>query len=90
MKQAKDFIISGNVQGVGFRYFAQLTAADHHVAGWVQNLENGSVIVHAEGTAEQINSFIAALKRGNRFAKVHHVQEKSVPAQQLHSFHIKY
>ncbi|HEY9467214.1 MAG TPA: acylphosphatase, partial [Vicinamibacterales bacterium] len=43
MRVARRFVVSGRVQGVGFRYFTQDTAAREGVTGWVRNLPNGSV-----------------------------------------------
>ncbi|WP_245796467.1 acylphosphatase [Domibacillus antri] len=63
MKEARRLMVSGKVQGVGFRYFAQMTAADHDITGWAQNLDNGSVAIHTEGTTENIETFLAALKK---------------------------
>lgn len=90
MKQARHLTVSGKVQGVGFRYFAQMTAADHNIAGWTKNLENGSVAIHAEGNPDQINSFIETLKKGNHFAKVHQIQEEPASIETFTSFRIKY
>ncbi|MCP3763453.1 acylphosphatase [Domibacillus sp. A3M-37] len=90
MKQARHLTVSGKVQGVGFRYFAQMTATDHQITGWTKNLENGSVAIQAEGTAEQLNSFISVLKKGNHFAKVHHIKEEPAAMEQYTSFRIKY
>ncbi|MCA1818293.1 MAG: acylphosphatase, partial [Acidobacteria bacterium] len=49
MKIARKFLISGRVQRVGFRFFAQRAAARHQVAGYVRNLADGRVEVLAEG-----------------------------------------
>ena len=49
-KTARRFVISGRVQGVGFRAFAQHAARAIGVTGWAQNLDNGDVEVHANGT----------------------------------------
>lgn len=90
MKQAKTFIVSGKVQGVGFRYLAQAAALEKEVTGWVKNLDNGFVEIYAEGTAEQLNSFVSVLKQGSRFARVHHIKEEPAAIQQLTTFKIKY
>jgi acylphosphatase len=54
---------SGHVQGVGFRYSAQRLAADYPVAGYVRNLPNGAVELVAEGPADQVEAFLAAVAR---------------------------
>lgn len=90
MREARYLMVSGKVQGVGFRYFAQMTAADYHVTGWAKNLDNGAVAIHAESTAEQLDSFITHLKKGNHFARVHRIEEAPAPLESFTSFRIKH
>jgi acylphosphatase len=78
MKAARRFIISGEVQGVGFRFFAQRVAAQHQVTGYVRNLEDGRVETLAEGTPEGIEGFKHDIAAGPRHARVEHVEEISV------------
>ena len=73
--QAKRFFVSGRVQGVGFRFFAERTAASLGVAGYVKNLFDGRVEVYAIGTAEQMDALREALRRGPRMAAVEQVDE---------------
>ncbi len=54
---------SGRVQGVGFRYTAQHLAASFAVAGYVCNLPSGEVELVAEGPADQVGAFLAAVSR---------------------------
>ncbi|HXI74361.1 MAG TPA: acylphosphatase, partial [Pyrinomonadaceae bacterium] len=54
---ARRFLISGDVQGVGFRFFAQRAAARHQVVGFVKNLEDGRVEALAEGPAQSVEAF---------------------------------
>jgi acylphosphatase len=53
----------GRVQGVGFRYTAHGLAQGFAVAGHVRNLPDGSVEVVAEGPADQVDNFLAAVNR---------------------------
>ena len=58
----------GRVQGVGFRYNARNVAALYAVAGTVENVEDGSVLMEVEGTADELKRFIDAIRetmRGN-------------------------
>ena len=73
--QAKRFFISGTVQGVGFRFFADQTAASLGVGGYVKNLYDGRVEVYVIGTAEQVDALKNALRRGPRMAGVDRVDE---------------
>ena len=52
---------SGRVQGVGFRYTAQHMAAGYAVAGHVRNLPDGDVELVAEGEADEVERFLAAV-----------------------------
>lgn len=54
---------SGRVQGVGFRFTAREIARPFAMSGFVENLEDGRVRLVAEGDAEEIARFLAALER---------------------------
>jgi len=62
MKVAKKIVISGLVQGIGFRPFVWRIAQKYQITGWVKNSLAG-VEIFAEGEAKQIEGFIAALKK---------------------------
>ena len=51
--ETRRYVISGRVQGVGFRWFVEREAAQLGVTGWVRNCDNGDVEVMATGTREQ-------------------------------------
>ena len=74
--QAKRFFVSGRVQGVGFRFFVERSAASLGVGGYVRNLYDGRVEVYAIGSAEQMDALINALRRGPRMAGVDRVDEQ--------------
>jgi acylphosphatase len=63
MMVCKHVRYTGRVQGVGFRYTAQHLAKDFAVAGYVRNLPGAEVELVAEGDAEQVNGFLAAVSR---------------------------
>lgn len=63
------------VQGVGYRYFAQRSAAAHQVRGYVKNLENGRVEAFAQGVEKQVIAFRDDLATGPRFSKVDDIEE---------------
>jgi acylphosphatase len=73
--QAKRFFVSGRVQGVGFRFFAERTASSAGVGGYVRNLFDGRVEVYAIGGAEQMETMRTALRRGPGMAAVDRVEE---------------
>jgi len=70
---ARRFLISGHVQGVGFRYFAEARAAVEGVHGWVRNLPDGRVETLVEGELESVNRVEAALRRGPSGARIDNV-----------------
>jgi len=74
-KIARRFFISGEVQGVGFRYFAQRSSARHQVRGYVKNLPDGRVEVWAEGPAKAVNEFRMDLAAGPACSNVSSVEE---------------
>src|SRR5438309_11431158 len=61
MMVCKQVRYTGRVQGVGFRYTAQHLATAYKVAGYVRNLPSGDVEVVAQGTAEEVDAFLAAI-----------------------------
>jgi acylphosphatase len=86
---ARHVTYSGRVQGVGFRYTVHRLAKGRPVKGYVRNLPSGDVELLAEGTAEAVEEFLAAV--ANRMAgyiRATRVQE--VPPPGLTAFEIRY
>ena len=75
MTVARRFIISGQVQGVGYRYFVLRAAARHQVQGTVRNLPDERVEVIAEGDREAMDEFKNDLATGPLMAEVSDVEE---------------
>lgn len=63
-------LVSGMVQGVGYRYFAYRSARRIGVTGWVRNLRNGDVEAEAQGTPESVDAFVAELRIGPQYSRV--------------------
>jgi acylphosphatase len=82
---ARRFIISGFVQGVGFRFFAQRSAARHQVRGYVKNLEDGRVEAYAEGSAKTVEDFKHDLAAGPTYSRVDHIEETVLDPTGLYS-----
>ena len=83
------YLISGRVQGVGYRAFAAEGARRAGVAGWARNLDDGRVEVHAVGAAGQLEEFELWLRRGPRFAEVRHVEVTEAAASDVREFSIR-
>lgn len=68
-----EIVISGVVQGVGFRYFVYRVAHEVGVVGWVRNLPDGRVQIVAEGDAVQLEALVEEMKVGPRHASIQDV-----------------
>lgn len=68
-------IISGRVQGVGFRYFTYRTAKELNIRGWVKNLQDGTVETVFTGSPENVKHMHEKLKEGPSRARVQHIKE---------------
>src|SRR6267154_6115654 len=75
-KQAKRYFVSGNVQGVGFRYFTLRAAERLQVNGYARNLPDGRVEAYAIGTPDQLAKLRSILERGPWGATVSEVREE--------------
>ena len=75
MGVARKFLIKGDVQGVGYRFFAQRAAARHQIVGYVRNCPDGTVEAWAEGPASNVEAFKQDLATGPQWAVVDHVEE---------------
>jgi acylphosphatase len=63
-------IVSGDVQGVGYRYTMRMVARDAGVAGWVRNRSDGTVEAEVEGAPAQVDEVLAWMAQGPPGARV--------------------
>ena len=82
---ARKFIISGLVQGVGYRFFTQRAAARHQVRGYVKNMDDGRVEVFVEGDEKSVENFKHDLTAGPIYSKVEHIEEIVLEPSNLYS-----
>lgn len=87
-----DAVISGRVQGVGFRYFILDKAELIGVSGWVSNLPGGDVRTVAVGDENQINDFLLYIRKGPAGARIEKVDYKieDTYENEFSGFDIKY
>jgi len=77
---ARQYLVTGRVQGVGYRYFALSEAERCRVRGWALNLGDGRVEVHAEADDdESLDLFKASLQVGPFGAQVEALTENHLP-----------
>ena len=72
-------LVTGMVQGVGFRYFTVMAARRYGLTGWVRNRMDGSVELEAQGEGIDLERFENAVEAGPRWRRVEHVDIDVVP-----------
>jgi acylphosphatase len=88
---SRKYLVSGRVQGVGYRVFVQRTARDLGVRGWARNLEDGRVEVLGIGSLDQLDDLEGELRLGPPAAEVRHVsvEEELIGGVRIEGFHIR-
>ncbi|HWY07073.1 MAG TPA: acylphosphatase [Candidatus Acidoferrales bacterium] len=89
---ARRYMVTGRVQGVGYRNFVEHTAGKLSVDGYVRNRRDGSVEVFAMGTPEELQKLRMALERGPMMAQVSRVAEEpsDVEARYVGNFTVEF
>lgn len=80
----------GKVQGVYYRATARLIAVDLNLKGWVKNEADGTVLMHAEGAADDLVKFERWCHRGPEFASVLQVDKWDKPDENFTDFEVRY
>lgn len=89
--ERQNLMVSGHVQGVGFRYHVQKHASRLSLTGFVRNLENGDVYMEVQGEKDRIKEFLEAIQTSIPFARV--IAVESSPAELIQGeevFKVKY
>ncbi|WP_294829173.1 acylphosphatase [uncultured Gilliamella sp.] len=86
------FIISGSVQGVGFRFFTYQKAIKIGLVGYVKNLDNGDVEIVVQGSSHQISLMTQWLNQGGpRSANIVKINIYELSSKEnLTSFNVRY
>ena len=82
--------ITGQVQGVGFRYSARNIARKYNIRGIVRNEPDGSVYIEAEGRKEDMDHFLYWCHRGPGAGRVDHVVFHEAPLRNFDGFNVTY
>jgi len=84
-------VVSGRVQGVGFRYFVLRRAQALGLKGWVRNLRSGEVELVAEGPRPELEKLLGAVREGPPMSRVEQVStDWSAARGDLTQFDVKY
>jgi acylphosphatase len=71
-------VVSGRVQGVGFRWWVAGQPRKLGVTGWVRNLSDGRVEIEANGSAQALEQFEKSVSAGPPLARVDHVEKQDI------------
>jgi acylphosphatase len=83
-------VVSGRVQGIGYRFFVQHHAARIGLKGYAKNLPDDTVEIIAEGEEEKLKKFLALLERGPPFAHIESIHvEWTEPKKEFPSFEVR-
>jgi acylphosphatase len=85
---ARRAVVSGSVQGVGFRFFAERAAREAGVTGWVRNRSDGTVETVVEGEEGAVARYLERLRSGPGGCRVTRFIEEESPVTGLDSFEI--
>lgn len=77
-------VITGRVQGVGFRYRAQKLADLLGVTGWVKNEWDGSVEMEVQGTQGEINELLRRINQGT-YVQIEDIRHTRIPVEEHES-----
>ena len=79
----KHIVITGKVQGVGFRYWLYKAALRNNINGWVKNKISGEVEALLIGNDTEINNLIMLCKKGPLYSKVTKIEVQNYPKEHL-------
>lgn len=82
-------LVTGYVQGVGYRETCRRTADLHRVHGWVRNRRDGRVEAVFEGPREAVEALLAWARIGPPLARVDHVEVIDEPVEGLTTFRVR-
>ena len=80
--------VYGSVQGVGFRYRTRYAAELQGVTGWVENLDDGSVLMELQGTEEQIDKVFETVVQSG-WINVTDMKVQKIDVEESRGFHTR-
>lgn len=86
-----EIIVTGRVQGVGFRHYTLQKANELGICGWVKNMPDDSILIVAQGDEPVIKTFIDFLYIGPTRSRVIQVSKSEIiSSTNFHNFSVKY
>ena len=89
-RTTRRYVVSGRVQGVGFRYYVRAQAKKMNVGGWVRNLPDGRVEAVATAEDDVLALFESALRAGPSLSAVENVATEDEAAIEFESFEVRF
>lgn len=90
MTRAVEVEVSGEVQGVSFRWYAAREAVRLELVGWVRNEPDGTVLAHYEGDDRAVDEMLTWCLGGSPWAEVRHVEVREVEPTGDSSFEVRH
>ena len=87
---AVDVVVTGRVQGVSFRMYAEQEARRLGVSGWVRNEPDGSVAGHVEGKPAAVDAMVEWCRTGSPYARVDGVTVTPAAATGARGFGVRF
>ncbi len=81
-------LVSGMVQGVGYRAWTRQQALQRNLVGWVRNLADGRVEAVLQGEDSNVLDMLDAMRQGPAMARVQDVQSRAEDAQATNHFEV--
>ncbi|MCD7807633.1 MAG: acylphosphatase [Lachnospiraceae bacterium] len=86
----KHFLVSGRVQGVGFRYTALRVAEKYGLTGWVRNQADETVELEVQGPEELVDTYIKRVQLSSVWMKIEHVEETDMDVIKEDGFRVRF
>lgn len=88
---ARRWLLTGRVQGVGFRHFTRTRGQSLGVRGWVKNLPDGRVEIRVAGTEDELARFKGEVQEGPPAGRVDRLEEETIePREDWQSFEVRF
>jgi acylphosphatase len=86
---ARHVRVTGHVQGVFYRAWAQGQARELSISGWIRNCRDGSVEAHLQGDEDAVDRMIERMRRGPANARVDDIEVEDTEPQQMGRFELR-
>ena len=88
MAITKHVLVSGRVQGVGYRAWTQHEASLRNLVGWVRNCDDGRVEAILHGAPDAVEAMLDAMRQGPAMARVDEIITRDTEALPTRSFEV--